>query len=257
MRNYRRRSASACDTRSNDCGRRSDCRAAYADPRDPYFGSVGIACGSYRHGLCLPLQPAILLALLGHFGERGRQAFRPRTNGMSSCSCERPKPGRQPKCTRMGPDSQTRVSMNLPPGHFDPEAIALHVVTSRSKQPHLRGGLFPRFPPDGLPVVLGALGGLPPPLLPPPPPPPPPDAPLPLPPLLEFPIWDSSDDAPVRTVDETAGPVRMCRTDASHLNCARRYRLTGLCRAHRPSTFRDQLKPTQPSNRNLVSANSR
>lgn len=46
------------------------------------------------------------------------------------------------------------------------------------------GGLFPRPPPEGLPVVLGPFGGRPPPPPPPFPPPPPPPPPFPLPPPL-------------------------------------------------------------------------
>jgi hypothetical protein len=52
---------------------------------------------------------------------------------------------------------------------------------------YLDGGLLPRPPPDGLPLVLGALDG--PPLLPPAPPPLlPPPPPPPLPPPDELPI---------------------------------------------------------------------
>lgn len=55
---------------------------------------------------------------------------------------------------------------------------------------HFAGGLFPRPPPDGFPVVLGAFGGRPPPLVPfpPPDPPEPLPPPPPFPPLLPLPI---------------------------------------------------------------------
>lgn len=80
------------------------------------------------------------------------------------------------------------VAFNLSPGLFNPETVFRHCFKSQPRGRHLRGGLLPRFPPDGLPVVLGALGGLPPPPLPPPlllPPE------LPLPPLFELPMLGS------------------------------------------------------------------
>ena len=60
------------------------------------------------------------------------------------------------------------------------------LATAPKHQPgsgrYLLGGLLPRPPPEGLPVVLGPLGGLPPPL--PLPPLPPPLAPPPQPPRI-------------------------------------------------------------------------
>lgn len=77
-----------------------------------------------------------------------------------------------------------------PPG---PLGLVLRLALCES---YLDGGLFPRPPPEGLPVVLGPFGGRP----RPPPLPPPPEAFLPpplLPLLIAFPfvwhrpVWES------------------------------------------------------------------